>query len=199
MASTGLGRVLCCISRSRVQRAILYVDRATPNQHHLLHNETLAARSHTQKNFRKPLSGPLHQPLRNQAHRRITDWNQKRSGIGHSRLHIVIINLSLGVFMIYFMWLREPNDIDEYMNRPIWERLPGIDPERAEQMMEMDRRLGLQVDTTGLEKYKKEYYAQQAEKFEKEQQAERRHRELRAASRNHFNMLQKRAQKEDEE
>ncbi|ROT80597.1 hypothetical protein C7M84_000662 [Penaeus vannamei] len=142
MAAIGLGRTCCRISRSQVQRAILYVDRATPNHHHhFLHTETLAARSHARKNFSKL----LHQPLRNQVQRRISDWNQKRSGIDQSRLQIVVINLSLGVFMIYFLWLREPNDIDEYMSRPIWERLPGIDPERAEQMMEMDRRLGLQV------------------------------------------------------
>lgn len=55
------------------------------------------------------------------------------------------------------------------------------------------------MDTTGLEKYKKEYYANQLEKIEREQRAEKRHRELRTAAQNHFNMLQNRAHKNDEE
>ncbi|XP_042863660.1 uncharacterized protein LOC122247992 [Penaeus japonicus] len=147
MASAALGRILPGITRSQFQRAILFVDRATPNHQLLLHTQILGPCSHTRKSLSKPLSEALDQPLRIQAHRRISDWNQKRSGISKSRLQIIVINLSLGVFMIYFMWLREPNDIDEYMERPIWERLPGIDPERAEQMMEMDKRLGLQMSS----------------------------------------------------
>lgn len=43
------------------------------------------------------------------------------------------------------MYLREPSDIDEYMNQPIWKQVPGIEPEDAERMMEVDKYLGLQV------------------------------------------------------
>ncbi|CAL4237919.1 unnamed protein product, partial [Meganyctiphanes norvegica] len=61
-----------------------------------------------------------------------------------SNLQTYSVCASVATFLIYFLYLREPNDVDEEMSRPIWERLPGIDPERAEKMMEMDKRLGFQ-------------------------------------------------------
>ncbi|XP_066981404.1 uncharacterized protein [Macrobrachium rosenbergii] len=96
----------------------------------------------------------------------------------------VILTLTLGVFMSYFMFLRQPSDIDEYLSRPIWERVPGIDPETAEQMMEMDKNLGLQVDKTGLEEYKQRYYAGKLKEMEAEKKAEQRH-ELEANAGSH--------------
>lgn len=95
------------------------------------------------------------------------------------------------------MYLREPNDFDEYMSQPIWKRVPGIDPERAEQMMEVDKYLGLQVDYEELEKYKREYYAQKFADYEQEKQEEKRNRKLRQGAYSHHNMLQKYAQKPD--
>lgn len=57
----------------------------------------------------------------------------------------MVVCLSMGTFMLYFFYLRESSNIDEYLSRPIWERLPGIDPDRAEKMMEVDKYMGLQV------------------------------------------------------
>ncbi|XP_076039968.1 uncharacterized protein LOC143024746 [Oratosquilla oratoria] len=105
-------------------------------------------------------------PVSLQQHRTITGWDQKR----HKevpRYQTIIVTLSVASFLGYFLWFREPSDIDEQMSRPIWERLPGIDPERAEVMMELDRRLGLQADYEALAKYKEEYYAKQAEELER--------------------------------
>lgn len=73
------------------------------------------------------------------------DWRSKNSFSGFTPREVVVVSLSLGSFLLYFLWLREPSDIDEYMNRPIWDRLPGINPEQAERMMEVDKYLGLQV------------------------------------------------------
>ena len=77
--------------------------------------------------------------------RHIAEWHTRRDIKALTQLESLVVTLSLGVFLLYFMWLREPNDIDEYLNQPIWKRLPDIDPEKAEQMMEVDKYLGLQV------------------------------------------------------
>lgn len=77
--------------------------------------------------------------------RYIAEWNAKRGGQAFTKYETIVFSLSLGTFLLYFMYLREPSDIDEYMSQPIWKRVPGIDPERAGQMMEVDKYLGLQV------------------------------------------------------
>ncbi|XP_045138887.1 uncharacterized protein LOC123520567 isoform X1 [Portunus trituberculatus] len=110
--------------------------------------------------------------------RHISEWHSRRHNKGLTQRESLVVTLSLGVFLLYFMWLREPNDIDEYLNQPIWKRLPDIDPEKAEQMMEVDKYLGLQVDYAELEKYKEEYYAEQLEKLNKEKQHRKRHQDL---------------------
>ncbi|XP_063886252.1 uncharacterized protein LOC135114286 isoform X3 [Scylla paramamosain] len=110
--------------------------------------------------------------------RHIAEWHSKRDIRGLTQMESLVVTLSLGVFLLYFMWLREPSDIDEYLNQPIWKRLPGIDPEKAEQMMEVDKSLGLQVDYTELEQYKQEYYAEQFDKLNKEKQERKRHQAL---------------------
>ncbi|KAK3865221.1 hypothetical protein Pcinc_029154 [Petrolisthes cinctipes] len=107
----------------------------------------------------------------------------------------MVVSLSVGIFIIYFLWLREPSDIDEYMNEPVWKRVPGIDPETAQGMMEMDKHLGLQVDYKALEEYKKEYYAEKAMEFEKELQEEKRHRELKTSMSSHMHILKRYEQK----
>ncbi|XP_068200320.1 uncharacterized protein [Palaemon carinicauda] len=111
----------------------------------------------------------------------------------------LILTLTLGAFISYFMFLRQPSDIDEHLSRPIWERVPGIDPDTAERMMEVDERFGLQVDKTGLEDYKKTYYAEKVKEMEAEKKAEERHRELRQASGSHFGMLQNYAERQRKE
>jgi len=35
--------------------------------------------------------------------------------------------ISLAVFMIYFMVLRQENDIDEELSKPLWQRLPSLE------------------------------------------------------------------------
>lgn len=79
----------------------------------------------------------------------ISEWNRKRRDRSFTKKEQIIVSLSLGIFMLYFLWLREPSDIDEQMNAPVWKRVPGIDPEMAQGMMEMDKYLGLQVRTYG--------------------------------------------------
>ncbi|XP_071536471.1 uncharacterized protein [Panulirus ornatus] len=127
----------------------------------------------------------------------IAGWDDKRGNPVFTKQEAIVFCLSLGTFLLYFMYLREPNDFDEYMSQPIWKRVPGIDPERAEQMMEVDKYLGLQVDYEELEKYKREYYAQKFADYEQEKQEEKRNRKLRQGAYSHHNMLQKYAQKPD--
>ena len=66
------------------------------------------------------------------------------------RSYVVIF--SLGVFMFYFFYYREENDIDEFLEEPLWEKVPGIDPDICQKMMEFDQSIGLKV---------KELYLQQ--------------------------------------
>lgn len=79
----------------------------------------------------------------------IAEWNSKRHGKSFTKREQIVVSLSLGIFMLYFLWLREPSDIDEQMSAPVWKRVPGIDPETAQGMMEMDKYLGLQVRDYG--------------------------------------------------
>jgi hypothetical protein len=72
----------------------------------------------------------------------------------------IVISLSLGSFLLYFLWLREESDIDDEMKIPIWQKVDGIDPVMASRMIECDRKFGLDVKHSEklLEQYKKEYY-----------------------------------------
>ncbi|KAK4313027.1 hypothetical protein Pmani_008963 [Petrolisthes manimaculis] len=127
--------------------------------------------------------------------RLIADWNNKRHGSSFTQKEQIVVSLSVGIFIIYFLWLREPSDIDENMSLPVWKRVPGIDPETAQGMMEMDKHLGLQVDYKALEEYKKEYYAKKALEIEKELQEEKRHRELKTSMSSHMHILKRYEQK----
>ncbi|XP_050715789.1 uncharacterized protein LOC126998336 isoform X1 [Eriocheir sinensis] len=118
------------------------------------------------------------------------DWHYKSNFRGLTQREVIVVSLSLGTFLLYFMCLREPNDIDEYLNQPIWKRLPGIDPEQAQRMMEVDKYLGLQVDYTELEKYKQEYYAKKLEELHDEQQQRKKHQELLQKTTSHRMMLE---------
>ncbi|KAK7076836.1 hypothetical protein SK128_026992 [Halocaridina rubra] len=120
--------------------------------------------------------------------RYVNDWHRRADQVLRSNRQL-IITITLGVFLGYFLMLRQPSNIDEFLSRPIWERLPGIDPERAEHMMLVDKSMGLQVDMSGLEEYRKKYYAEKSVHLEAEVQAEKKHRELRETMGSHQDML----------
>lgn len=123
--------------------------------------------------------------------RHIAEWHTRRHSKTFTQRESLVATLSVGIFLLYFMWLREPSDIDEYMSQPIWKRVPGIDPEKAEQMMEVDKYLGLQVDYAELEKYKQEYYEKKFNKLIEEQQQRQKHQELLEAATSHNAMFRK--------
>ncbi|CAL4094063.1 unnamed protein product [Meganyctiphanes norvegica] len=102
--------------------------------------------------------------------RSLAGWRQERA-YKPTNFQTIVVCASVGSFMLYFLVLREPNDIDEHIQRPIWVRKPGIDPEQAKCMMEMDHQmLGFKMDYEGLERYKEWYYSQDPSTFEQNNQ-----------------------------
>jgi len=76
----------------------------------------------------------------------------------------------MGIFLIYFLALRESNGLDNYLDRPVWERLPGVEPEQAKQMMDIEYSLGLakKDHSAAFEVYKREFYASRLRELEEE-------------------------------
>ncbi|XP_043209622.1 uncharacterized protein LOC122374749 isoform X2 [Amphibalanus amphitrite] len=80
----------------------------------------------------------------------------------------LIITGSTLSFMLYFFVFRDESDVDTALYRPIWERVPGISPEVAERMLEVDRQMGILYDAkeweASLREYKKRYYINHPDK-----------------------------------
>ncbi|KAG7157743.1 uncharacterized protein LOC121879683 [Homarus americanus] len=175
-----------CIS-PQLHSRLISINRATPNARHYTLNynkpQTSSKPGGDTLQLLRVRGGSCvgsYQPIRY-----IAEWNTKRSVVGFTKIETIVVLFSLGTFMVYFMYLRESSDIDEYISQPIWKRVPGIDPERAEQMMLVDKHFGLQVDFSELEQYKRDYYAQKLADLEQEKQEIQRHQELRHSKNPH--------------
>jgi len=59
------------------------------------------------------------------------------------RFQPLVISLSVGVFLLYFLYLREENDIDEMMKQPLWERVPGLERKQLEVLLQYNEEHGL--------------------------------------------------------
>lgn len=53
------------------------------------------------------------------------------------------------MFLIYFLALREENDFDEYMDTPLWDKVPGLEKQQLQVVLEYNRQHGL--DTKDIE------------------------------------------------
>lgn len=50
-----------------------------------------------------------------------------------------VVTGSVAIFLLYFLVLREENDIDEEMKRPLWERVPSLERQQLETLIKYNR------------------------------------------------------------
>lgn len=62
----------------------------------------------------------------------------------------VSIAISAGLFLMYFLFLREENDLDIELNYTLFERVPGMEEHQIKVALEYNRMYG--KDTTELER-----------------------------------------------
>ncbi|XP_055331709.1 uncharacterized protein LOC129583774 [Paramacrobiotus metropolitanus] len=53
-----------------------------------------------------------------------------------------VVAVSLLVFMVYFFYLREENDLDRYMETPLWDRIPGLEKQTVMVLIEQLEKAG---------------------------------------------------------
>ncbi|XP_046361847.2 uncharacterized protein LOC124138962 [Haliotis rufescens] len=61
----------------------------------------------------------------------------------------ISISLSLAVFLTYFMFIREENDVDIELNKSLFERVPGLEEQQVKMAIKHGQERGM--DTTDLE------------------------------------------------
>ncbi|CAL8097447.1 unnamed protein product [Orchesella dallaii] len=60
-----------------------------------------------------------------------------------------VVVFSTGVFLLYFLALREENDVDERIGQPLWQKVPGLEKQQLHVVLEYNRNHGL--DTKDIE------------------------------------------------
>jgi CCSMST1 family len=53
-----------------------------------------------------------------------------------------IISTSLVIFMLYFFVFREENDLDRQMKKPLWEKVPGLERQTLQALIEYNKKNG---------------------------------------------------------
>nr|XP_027214094.1 uncharacterized protein LOC113807113 isoform X1 [Penaeus vannamei] len=128
MAAIGLGRTCCRISRSQVQRAILYVDRCHPG---------LTTISCRHKGSQKPPEEiDLNEPIKFSTSRAAT-WKARETYGGkvvEKRLWYepYVVSFSLAVFLVYFCYLREENNVDIKLTKSLYDHIEGLEEKQLE-------------------------------------------------------------------
>jgi hypothetical protein len=56
-----------------------------------------------------------------------------------------VVVSSVAAFLIYFLYLREENDIDEEMKKPLWEKVPGLERQQLEMLLKYNAEHGIQT------------------------------------------------------
>jgi len=54
-----------------------------------------------------------------------------------------VVSFSTAIFLLYFLALREENDIDEQMKTPLWEKIPGLEKQQLEVVLQYNKDHGL--------------------------------------------------------
>lgn len=74
----------------------------------------------------------------------------------------ISVTLSFGVFLIYFLLMREENDLDIELNYTLFERVPGMEEHQIKVAIDYNRMSG--KDTTDLERRLAEIQASKLKK-----------------------------------
>ncbi|OQV13784.1 hypothetical protein BV898_12003 [Hypsibius exemplaris] len=70
---------------------------------------------------------------------RVLEFDKEDPRPKHERKIVVI---SVVCFMIYFFVLREENDLDREMRKPLWERVPGLERQTLTALIEYNKKNG---------------------------------------------------------
>jgi len=54
-----------------------------------------------------------------------------------------VVSITVSIFLIYFLWLREENDVDLEMDKPLYERLPTLERAQLKAQIRRNEREGL--------------------------------------------------------
>ena len=58
----------------------------------------------------------------------------------------LVFSFSTALLMLWFCILREENDIDEEMKKTLWERVPGLERQQLEVVLDYNRQTGLPTE-----------------------------------------------------
>jgi len=66
-----------------------------------------------------------------------------------------VVSISVGSFLLYFLYLREESDLDDAVAKPLWEHVDGMTPDQASQMIAVDKSIGFdtELSTKQLKQY----------------------------------------------
>lgn len=74
-------------------------------------------------------------------------WKAKTSRTGDRNPRLwyepYVVIASLSVFMVYFLVLREENDIDQELSRSLYSRIEGLEEQQLQQSLEYNQERGL--------------------------------------------------------
>jgi len=109
----------------------------------------------------KPDTGPI--PFLNS---KAASWSMTKAVIHPARdvpwYQPISVTLSLGAFLLYFLALREENDLDVELNYSLFERVPQLEEHQVKVAIDYNRRQGR--DTLELENRLKEIQLEKQEK-----------------------------------
>ncbi|KAK2704972.1 hypothetical protein QYM36_017130 [Artemia franciscana] len=57
-----------------------------------------------------------------------------------------VVCLSMAVFLTYFLYLREENDVDDFLQRSIYDHVPGLEKPHLETALKYNKQYGLETE-----------------------------------------------------
>jgi len=58
----------------------------------------------------------------------------------------ISVSASMSIFLLYFLAFREENDVDERINKPLWEKVPGLEKQQLEIVLAYNEENGLPTE-----------------------------------------------------
>lgn len=61
-----------------------------------------------------------------------------------------VVAVSVGIFLLYFLWLREENDLDLELDKPLYKRIPALEQAQIKAQIRHQERQGLDSEALHL-------------------------------------------------
>lgn len=71
-----------------------------------------------------------------------------------------VVTLSVAVFLIYFFYLREESDIDEEIDKPLWDKVPSLERQQLQIVLDYNRKHN--IDSKDVEERLKQVSSEEA-------------------------------------